>query len=169
MKYFTPGLILQGQSNNVQIIDTAEERWDEAGERYRSYLDSVRSDFPPGLRGLEDGYYLHDAVLHGIGKRGKSMALIVQLDTPPQSLLTLTYDLVEEPVIDRSALPPETCFQGNRVEWQYDEVERIDGKPFTWTQSILFSNGWEVCLHFRDVAVQEAEALFPTPQLVHVL
>jgi len=33
-----------------------------------------------------------------------------------------------------------------------------------WWQSILFSNGWEVNLHFRAVRVEEADALLPAPR-----
>ncbi len=29
---------------------------------------------------------------------------------------------------------------------------------------MLLSNGWELRLHFRDVQVQETEAVLPTPQ-----
>ena len=90
--------------------------------------------------------------------------VVLQLDTPPQSLLTLTYELVEEPRIDPEALPEAVRSKGPVVEWQYDEVEKVAGGPPTWRQSVLLSNGWEVTLHFRDVRVEEAQALLPTPR-----
>jgi hypothetical protein len=49
------------------------------------------------------------------------------------------------------------------VEWQYDEIEKIPGEPPTWRQSILLSNGWEVVIHFRDLKVEEMQALLPSP------
>ncbi len=60
-------------------------------------------------------------------------------------------------------MPPEHCFTGPIVDWQYDEIELVPGTPPTWKQSILLSNGWEVTLHFRDVQVQEVQALIPSP------
>ena len=50
------------------------------------------------------------------------------------------------------------------MDWQYDEIEMAEGEPPTWWQSILFSNGWEVNLHFRTVRVEEADALLPAPR-----
>jgi hypothetical protein len=50
------------------------------------------------------------------------------------------------------------------VDWLYDEIEKVDGRPPTWRQSILLSNGWEVTLHFRDVKVEEVQAILPVPR-----
>src|SRR5205823_9112990 len=97
-------------------------------------------------------------------RRGGAFLVVLQLDTPPQSLLTFTYDLVEEPRIDPQALLEAARFKGGAVEWQYDEVEKVGGQPPTWRQSVLLSNGWELTLHFRDVKAEEAEALIPTPR-----
>src|SRR5207249_304051 len=141
-----------------------EELWDEACERYFHQLNALKIEMPPGLRQRVDHYYLHDAVIRGMGQRGHSFVIMLQLDTPPESLLTFTYDLVEDPVIDKAALAPEHGSTGLSVDWQYDEIERIEGEPTTWVQSILFGNGWEVQLHFRDVRVEEVQALIPTPR-----
>jgi hypothetical protein len=89
--------------------------------------------------------------------------IVLQIDTPPRSLLTLEYDLVTEPVIIREALPPELRGKGPLVDWQYDEIEMQPSNPATWVQSILLSNGWEVRLHFHDVQVQEVQSLLPLP------
>ncbi len=124
---------------------------------------------PPGLRQRVDRYYLHDAVIRGMGQRGRSFVIVLQLDTPPQSLLLFTYELVEDPVIDQAGLAPENCSTGGFVDWQYDEIERVEGEPPTWAQSILFGNGWEVRLHFRDVRIEEVQALLPMPRNGSVL
>jgi hypothetical protein len=60
-------------------------------------------------------------------------------------------------------LPAEYQSTAGIVDWQYDEIEMADGEPTTWWQSILFSNGWEVTLHFRTVRIEAAEALLPAP------
>ena len=88
----------------------------------------------------------------------------IQPADPPQPLLTFTYELVSEPVIRKDVLPADYQSTGGYVDWQYDEIELAEGEPPTWKQSILFSNGWEVTLHFRDVRDEEAEALLPVPR-----
>jgi hypothetical protein len=165
MKYFTPERIARYGSEDPATWHAAEEEWEAAGDRYVAYLDTVRPEFPPGLRKIDDSYYLHDAVIRGIGQEGHSFVIVLQLDTPPHSLLTFTYDLVDEPVIDREALPTDFRSTGAVIDWQYDEIERVPSDPATWRQSILLSNGWEVRLHFRDVKVLEAQALLPAPRM----
>jgi len=169
MKYFTRELLESGQSKDPAILNRHEELWDEACERYFNRLDTLKAGMPPGLRQLVDNYYLHDAVIRGMGQRGRSFLIVIQLDTPPESLLTFVYDLVAEPEIDKAALALKDCSAGSVVEWQYDEIERIEGEPPTWRHSTLFSNGWEVVLHFRDVRVEEAQALLPSPRDGHLV
>jgi hypothetical protein len=164
VKYFTPGLIALGQSEDSQTLNEQERRWEEAGDRYAAYLDTIRPEFPPGLRIIDARYYLHDGAIQGMGQEGRTFLLVLQLDTPPHSLLTFSYDLVSDAVIDREALPPGCRGTGSVVAWEYDEIERVPGDPPTWRQSILLSNGWEVQLHFRDVRVQEVRALLPAPR-----
>jgi hypothetical protein len=163
MKYFTPELIVRGQSADDKVLNEVERLWEEAAARYLACLDTIRPDFPPGLRQMEESYYLHDAAVRGMGQRDRSFVIVLQLDTPPHSLLTFTYDLIAEPVVNRGALPPGVFAASAIVEWQYDEIERLPGDPPTWAQSILFSNGWEVQLRFRDVTVQEVQSLLPVP------
>jgi hypothetical protein len=164
MKYFTPELIVMGQSDDDRVLDEHERLWEEAGDRYVAYLDTVPPRFPPGLRKIDESYYPHDAIVCGMGRRGQELDLILRLDTPPQSILTFTYDLVEDPVIVADAIPPECFGIGPTVLWQYNEIEMVPGEPPTWRESLLLSNGWEVKLHFRDVQVQEAQAVLPAPR-----
>jgi len=165
MKYFTPDLYVRGQSLDDDVLDEVDRLWEEAGERYAAYLDTVRAEFSAGLCHIEERYYLHDAEIRGMARRGASFIITLQLDTPPHSLVTLTFDLVEEPLIAKGVFPAELCSSGRVTEWLYDEWQKLGGNPPTWTMSILLSNGWEVYLHFRDVEVVEAEALLPPPQV----
>jgi hypothetical protein len=96
-----------------------------------------------------------------MGRREGSFLIVLQLDAPPQSLLTLTYDLVEGPINTQGVLPPENRSAGGHIDWQYDEIEVASQQPPTWRQSILLSNGWEIVLHFRDIRVEDIEALIP--------
>ncbi len=164
MKYFTPELIAMGQSKDHTVLNRQEELWDEACERYFASLDSLKAHMPAGLRQILDSYYLHDAVVRGMGRRGQHFVSILQLDTPPQSILTFTYDLVEDPAIVKDALPSALCGTGSIVDWQYNEIELVLGDPPTWRESLLLSNGWELRLHFRDVQVQEVQAVLPAPR-----
>jgi hypothetical protein len=161
MKYFTQELIVLGQTTDDEILNEQEQLWEQAGERYVAYLKTVRPQFPPGLKWIDEHYYLHDAMILGMGRHDHSLVMVLRLDPPPRSLLTFTYDLLEEPRITEKTLPWESSSYW--VEWQYDEIEMIPGTPPTWAQSILLSNGWEVRLHFREVQVQEAQALIPAP------
>jgi hypothetical protein len=164
MKYFTPDLVVRYGSDDPATWKAADAEWDERCQRYSAYLNSVKAELPPGLRHVEESYALHDAVVRGMGQRDRSFVIVLQLDAPPHSLLTFTYGLLGDPTIDEGALPPEVRTPEDHVEWQYDEIERVPGDPPSWSQSILFSNGWEVKLHFRDVAVQEMAALIPAPR-----
>jgi hypothetical protein len=164
MKYFTPELIVAYGADDPATWKEAEARWDAVCKQYDEHLQSLRAEFPPGLRRIEDSYALHDAVIRGMGRREGAFFIMLQLDAPPQTLLTCTYALVSDPVIKPDVLPPEYRSTGRQVDWQYDEVERADGHPPpTWRQSILLSNGWEICLHFRDVQVEELQSLLPAP------
>ncbi len=165
MKYFTPEryVALQDFSND-EAMNAADAVWEEASEQYAAYLDTVRAQFPAGLRQIDESYYLHDSIVRGMGRRGPFFVMILQLDTPPQSILTITYDLVEDPIIVEDALPPALCGTGSIVGWQYNEIELVSSDPSTWRESLLLGNGWEVSLHFRDVQVEEVEAVLPAPR-----
>jgi hypothetical protein len=154
MKYFTPELIVMGQSKDSQVLAEQERLWEEAGQRYVNYLDSMRPAFPPGLRTLDESYYLHDAVVRSLGMQDRSFQIVLQLDTPPRPQLTLTYDLVEDPVPLPAQLPEDMRSEGELIDILYDEIERAPGEPATWSQSILLGNGCELQLHFRDVDVR---------------
>jgi hypothetical protein len=164
MKYFTPELIVAYGSDDSATWKEAEARWDAACAQYNAALASLKPAFPPGLRSLEDSYSLHDAVIRSMGRREGMFVIVLQLDTPPQSLLTLTYDLMEEPIVRRDVLPSEFRSTDGHIDWQYDEIEKTLKEPPSWLQSILLSNGWEIVLHFHDVRVEEVQALIPTPR-----
>lgn len=164
MRYFTPELIVAYGSDDPAIWKEAEARWDAACEQYNNVLSSLKPAFSPGLRRIEESYSLHDAAIRSMGMRERSFVIVLQIDSPPQPLLTLSYDLVDEPIINQNALPAEYRSTDGQIDWQYDEIEKALDQPPTWRQSILLSNGWEVVLHFRDVRVDEIQALIPPPR-----
>jgi hypothetical protein len=167
MKYYTPELIALGQSDDDDVLDEQDRLWEEAAARYVAYLDSVRGQFPPGLKRIVDSYYLHDATVLSIGRRGPAFALVLQLDTPPRSILTFNYKLLSEPIIEQDSLPPQARLESAPPLWLYNELEAVGDGPGGWRENLLLSNGWEVVLHFRNISVEELDAILPTPGNVH--
>ena len=163
MKYFTADLLSHYGADDPAIYNPAMEAWEQACERYASYIESIKVHMTPGLRHIEESYSLHDAKIQAMGKQGRAFVITLQLDNPPHSLVTFTFSLLDEPVINTSALPPELCSTGHVIEWQYDELELVPGEPPSWSWALLFSNGWEVKLSFADVQVQELQAVIPVP------
>ncbi len=159
MKYFTRERYLALQNFDEAAMDAADADWEDAVERYDAYLQTIRPDLPESVRQLLDGFFLHDARILSMGRRGETFVISMQLDAPPNELLTITYtlagppELKKEPFLAGDALPPE---------WLYEEIERAEQSAFV--HSILFSNGWEARIPFRDVHTATASAIFPYPR-----
>lgn len=163
MKYFTPDLYIRLQEREPDAMDAADAAWADAAQRYDSYLQTILPELPPAVRQLFDGYYLHDAEVLSAGRQGDTFVILLQLDVPPNDLLSLTYTLVAEPSIDRAALPPE--HRSPRMTWQYEELEVCgSGETKHYRHAILFSNGWEIQLPFRDVRLATVQPIYPCPR-----
>lgn len=161
MKYFTPELYLRGQATDPETANEVDRLWDEALEHYERRLAEVRAALPEHLRAFND-LLLHDARVESIGRRDGELVMVLRKDIPPRDLVTVTYALVGEPFIDREALPPE--HRSNVMEFLYDELDAIEeGEQKVFTHSILFSNGWEMQLRFRDLHFTLAEPIYPIP------
>jgi hypothetical protein len=160
MRYFTRDLYLRLQLNGEADMNAADAEWDKAVERYDRRLKAIWSELPRALRVLFKKLYLHDAEVLSMGQHDQLFVIVVKLEVPPQELVTITYNLTDEPKINLNALPPEHC--SNYVQWMHDEVDLVRRKNKKhFTHAILFSNGWEVCLSFRDVRVAVTKRLLP--------
>jgi hypothetical protein len=173
MHYFTPGLFvrLQDLKDEGAVIE-----WDRAVERYAARLREIGPRLPRPLRRAAQGFKLHDADVLSMSRRGDTLCVTLQLDPPAEFLLALTYSLVEEPRVNRSALPPE--YRTPQPAWLYDEVgiaeprpapprRRAGGRrgakaPPVYSHDVLLSNGWEVGLRFSRVRLSQPMALLPT-------
>ena len=124
---------------------------------------------------------LHDARVLDIGAGGEKITLVVQEELVPR-LLSLTYSLVDAPVIDRHALPAE--HRTPQALWLYDELDidpemlfhpkhriqkkaaailasdmdKEEWKPI-FLHSILLSNGWEIRLRFHRLSETQTTSL----------
>jgi hypothetical protein len=165
MKYFTPDLYVRLQNREPDAMDAADSDWEAATQRYDDYLQSILPELSLPIRQLLEGYYLHDAEVLSAGRQGDCFVIVLQLDVPPNDLLSITYTLIAEPRIDRSALPAE--YRSPRMTWQYEELEVCgSGEARHYRQAILFSNGWEIQVPFREVRLVSVQPIYPCPRSI---
>lgn len=163
MNYFTRERYSALQERGEHAMDAADAAWAEASARYDATLQTIRPEMPETVRELVDGFYLHDARVLSMGRRGDTFAISLQLDVPPSELLTITYTLDGAPAIQQDLFPWTTA--GAAPLWLCEEIERVcEGPRRHFVHSILFSNGWEVRLPFREVRVATAYPTFPSPR-----
>jgi hypothetical protein len=174
MNYFTPKLFVRLQD----IRDEAAiQDWEQAVREYASSLAGIRRRLPASLRRLLKEFPLHDAEVLCMTRLKETLSITLRPELSDK-LLILSYNLIEAPSINRSALPPE--HRTEQAAWLYDELglelvsgspnrltaadrARGDGRATTYTHSILFSNGWEVRLKFRTFKLSCPETFLPAP------
>jgi hypothetical protein len=161
MKYFTPELFIRLQGSDPAAMDAADAAWEAAEERYEQHLQELGPALAPILKRFE-GVLLHDATVWGISRQGDQFVIVLHKDIPPRDVVTLTYTLAAEPWLTQDALPPQLCSRVMRFECDEFDVVPADGQPY-FAHSILFSNGWEIRLPFRDVRVSLAQPIYPLP------
>ncbi len=61
MKYFTPELYVQGNSDDDDVVDFVEKEWERRNNRYRRHYKKIQSQLPETLRKFHDEQCLHDA------------------------------------------------------------------------------------------------------------
>jgi hypothetical protein len=163
MRYFTPELLaLLGADDNA-VVRAAEAEWERRLAAYEEDLRRIEPELPEHVRAFND-LLLHDARVYSLARQGDQFIMVLHKDIPPRHLVILTYTLANEPTINTEALPPDT--RSEVMDFDYDEfgVMQEDNQAI-FTQSILFSNGWEVQLRFHDVRFILAEPLFASPAL----
>jgi hypothetical protein len=164
MKYFTPDLICRFGSEDDVIADAADAEWDEQMERYDRHLERIAPHLTPSVRAYNE-LLLHDAVVQSMSRHGDRLVMVLRKDIPPRDVVIATYSLAGEPAINKEALPPE--HHCSPMQFLYDELDVTEeGGERVFTQSIIFSNGWEMQLRFRDVEVTLAEPIYPVPAAV---
>jgi len=161
MKYFTPELIDLLSSSDDDVVDAAEVEWERRLEHYERDLQLIEPELPPHIREF-NGLLLHDARVYSLARQGDRLIIVLRKDIPPRDLVVITYALTEEPLIDREALSPKE--RSPVMDYLYNEFRLVqDGASRIFEESILFGNGWEVQLRFRDVQFTLAEPIYPLP------
>ena len=159
MKYFTPELYVRLQDFDADAMDRADAEWEAAQERYEERLRELGGVLQPYAQRLES-VLLHDATVRTITRGDDRLTIELLTDRSPKEVVVLSYALAGEPLINRNALPEE--HRGGVMQYQYDELDLLDrdGAPCP-THSILFTNGWELRIPFRDLHVTVAERIYP--------
>ena len=180
MKFFTPDLLERFASEDDRVALAAQEELEQRSEQYAEHLKGILAKLPPRFREVQERFYLHDARVvgpvfpgfhpdllarvhpeelwgfpfrefHPEGEPGRwpSFLLVLQLDPPPREFLVLHYRLTRVEEVRRSH--PLGDERLPFLEWRHDEVELVpsDGGP-EFGHSILFTNGLELRLRFRD-------------------
>jgi hypothetical protein len=168
MKYFTPARYLRlGNLDDERAFLDAQDEWERAIVDYKAHLRRIRGDLPGALRRLIENVYLHDARVVDMvkGKRSR-FTITLQPESTPEQRVVLAYSLIEPARIDPATLPEEA--RSEPLAWLYDELDVLkqsksrtskDGVAKTFRHAILLSNGWEIQLRFRSVAVMRPVAL----------
>jgi hypothetical protein len=87
-------------------------------------------------------------------------SIFLELDSPQEEGVQLTYELVEPPALLKH---PSLVEQGAPLVWLYDEfeVQESVGAEFpTFRHAILFTSGREVQLHFRELKLARYKKIF---------
>jgi hypothetical protein len=172
-KYFTPErlLRLQDRSQEKRFLATLDD-WENALEDYREYYHQIRGVLPANLRRLIDSVSLHDAQVIDLWPPQQSsnrarLTIVLQPPSDPVRRVVLKYSLLEPAEITQDVLPEQ--LRSQPMAWLYDELnaepvghKKDASRPrsaVTFTHNILFSNGWEVRLRFRNVQVERSLSL----------
>jgi hypothetical protein len=161
MRYFTPDryVALQNFSGET-AMDAADAAWAEAVHQYDAYLATIAPNLPEPVRRLIEGFHLHDARVLSISQQGNHFVVCLQLDVPPNDLLTITYTLAGPPEVNKRAF--STPGGKHPPLWECEEIEMINkaDKRF-FAHDVLLSNGWVLRIPFQDVQIQQTEPIYP--------
>ena len=187
MKYFTSELLVRLQDrSNAQNFVAALDDWERALTQYKKRLRRVRGELPNDFRLLLEGLPLHDfrvldmwwggrtrftitlqpeswtpvQLAEAVAGQRPQVARPLQPENYTPRLMVLTYSLTEPPMVQENVLPESVRSQP--IAWLYDEldVRTRKSKP-QFAHHILLSDGREVQLHFRNVAVNRPLSVVP--------
>jgi hypothetical protein len=160
MKFFTPQLLERYRSADPAVAQAAVAEWEVVHQEYEQHLRALEPTLPANVREF-NALLLHDATVQTLARSPRRLLLVLKKDIPPRDLVLLHYDLEDEPVLVPYARNPREWQTPTRFD--FDEFDRVEEAGRTWyTHAIVFDNGWELRLRFRDVQVTAAAFWPPT-------
>jgi hypothetical protein len=144
MKYFTPEIIIRGNSLDDSVVEGVEEDWEQAIKRYNRRWTKIKTTFPKEVRRFD--VCLHDADVLSMGRQGDEFVMVVHKEPPSQEMVVLLFTLDGEPEIDPDALPGRN--HASYGHWMYEEFDLDRQKKCRF--EVLLSNGWLLKLPFKD-------------------
>ena len=173
MRYFTPELFVRLQDLTDR---NAPQEWDSAAERYTAALQETLPRLPLAVRKLARHPLLHDAEVLCISQARDNLSITLQPELSDGRLIVLSYTLVEDPRINRAAIPAP--YQTEYVAWLHDEFglgepaprqpsgrrrnAQGNGAVPVYRHDILLSNGCELSLGFRRFRITRPQQLLPS-------
>jgi hypothetical protein len=164
MRFFTPELFVELNSDNDDVIDRAERKWEVARTQYQNYLKSIEKKLPNSLLQFCKEMHLHDS---RVKYEPNPVWTICHTDNTGQhtgAVLAVTYkatefvlsylDLVEPTRVHRPVDSP--VFHSQHVLWLYDEVSQV--KKNVYSHDILFSDGNVLTVRFKGFMYDEIVA-----------
>jgi hypothetical protein len=169
VKHITPDrlLRLQDRFDEVHFLSALDE-WEAAIAGYRKRLQAIEGALPSAVRRLISKVPLHDARIIDISHEQESRCTInLQPQSVSESEVVLGYSLVEPVRVLEDALAE--AVRSHPLAWLNDEVDIVPtprkrsrntaNTAPTFRHSILLSNGWELCLHFRRLTMTRPVSL----------
>jgi hypothetical protein len=169
MKFFTPQLYQQFNSENDEEADRASEQWEHALRDYRKHLSELRDRLPSQVIKLSE-MNLHDAEILAQSEELQSSALFpefpfhfpvplpfwsavavltVNKDREAYSLIYSLWDHVRE-----RAAPEDWKFSKLRPHWLYEELDWVqDRRGGLFLHRILLSDGRVLEIPFISVVI----------------
>lgn len=176
MKFFTPELYLEFNSDDDQVADRADAAWEKALTAYRRHLTDLEPRLPSSIRQLTEINF-HDAEVLSLQEAaeptdvslpkkdhllaGRSYA-VLSLRQGSQ-VTTFIYALADP--LRQAPSPKEWCFSSERQHWLYDELDlAASTRPdrVVFLHRILFSDGSVLEIPFSSVIVHRYNLPIPT-------
>src|ERR1700722_29409 len=142
MKYFTPELYVQGQSDDDDVTDYVEQEWERRIKRANRHYKKIESQLPEALRKFCAEQCLHDADWNGIARvpgcsfprNGQEIMIIACQENTliPEFLQTfaiLQYTITSPPTFERPV--QSKVFDRVQPIWLYDEVDVVSPGVFS--------------------------------------
>jgi hypothetical protein len=155
MKFFTTELFADLNSQDEDVVDRAEEKWEAAIKGYREHFRKIEEKLPRSLVQFSKNVSLHDSrvmstpnpvvTLVATDDTGTRNSAIISVMHEHAEFYLIYQDLVEPSRVTHSVDCPR--FDQRNVLWLYDEVGLA--KSGVFSHEILLSNGDVIHVEFR--------------------